>query len=124
MAKAYLASDCNSSETPRAIASAVGERGATPDWQLSLDATSLQAGHHYSLCWEQYEVCGPTMAAAMAQADSYDGNLSNVPWILRAFKSGLDSGDLGVLLATESTAGRPKTSFSNAEVVLRGVCGG
>ena len=33
-----------------------------------------EAGHYYSLCWQQYEMCGPAMAAAIAAAD----NVTNV----------------------------------------------
>ena len=34
----------------------------------------IEAGHYYSLCWQQYEMCGPAMAAAIAAAD----NVTNV----------------------------------------------
>ena len=48
-------------------------------WQ-SLQFDVPEAGHYYSLCWQQYEMCGPAMAAALAAADSYEGNLTNAAW--------------------------------------------
>ena len=43
-------------------------------WLCDCCSAFCEAGHYYSLCWQQYEMCGPAMAAAIAAAD----NVTNV----------------------------------------------